>query len=377
MSHPLPPTVADPAARVAPASVAASATALAAVLVEQGRPLEFRRVALPSLAEGEMLVRVTACSLCGSDLHTAHGRRPHVVPTILGHEIIGRVAAVGPGEPVRDVAGVPLTVGERITWSVCASCGTCDRCRRDLPQKCRSLFKYGHSALDGRYGLSGGLADHVHLVPGTAVVRIPDGLSDAAAAPASCAMATAAAIIRTAGDVRGRTVVVFGAGMVGLAVASLARARGAGRVTIVDPQADRLERAALAVPGCAVGTQPTADPADGSDGADVVVEASGVAASVSAALDLVATGGTCVLAGTVSPVGTVAFDPERVVRRQVSIHGVHNYRPEDLVVAVSHLAGPDGVALAGLVGPIFPLDRVHEALAVAASGTALRVVVAP
>ena len=372
VNHPAP-TAADGAV---PHATPGTATALAAVLVEQGRPLEFRRVPLPVLAAGEALVRVTACSVCGSDLHTAHGRRPHVVPTILGHEIVGTIAGLGPGPPVRDVGGEPLTVGDRVTWSVCASCGACDRCRRGLPQKCRSLVKYGHAALESRHGLSGGLADHVHLVPGTAIVRLPAGLSEVAAAPASCAVATAAAIVRHAGDIRGRSVLVLGAGMLGVSVASLARARGAGGVTLVDPQADRLERAARAAPGCRVATQAFVDD-DGVDGFDLVVEAGGAPASVTAALDLVATGGTCVLAGTVSPVGTVPFDPERAVRRQVVIHGVHNYRPEDLVAAVAHLAGPHGAALAALVGPVFPLDRVREALEVAASGAALRVVVTP
>jgi len=98
---------------------------------------------------------------------------------------------------------------------------------------------------------------------------------------------------------------------------------------------------------------------------------------VAAALDLVGVGGTCVLAGTVSPIGTVPFDPERAVRRQVSIHGVHNYAPEDLVTAVDHLASADGAPLAAEVGPVFPLERLPEALAVAASGAALRVVVTP
>ena len=214
-------------------------------------------------------------------------------------------------------------------------------------------------------------------MPGTAIVRVPEALTDVAAAPASCAVATAAAIVRTAGDVRGRTVVVLGAGMVGLAVASLAVAGGASFVGIVDPRGDRLERAARAVPGCRTATGAAEMPTDGADGADVVVEAGGSRASVVAAIDLVATGGTCVLAGTVSPVGTVPFDPERIVRRQASIHGVHNYVPGDLVAALAHLAGTNGAPLAALVGPVFPLARVHEALAVAESGSALRVVVTP
>lgn len=383
-----------------------SSVARAAVLVAAGQPLQMQVVPVPALATGQLLVRVTACSLCGSDLHTAHGRRPHPIPTILGHEIVGRIAALGPGPAPVCVSGRPLAVGQRITWSVCASCGRCDRCLQGLPQKCRQLVKYGHSALDSPHGLSGGLADYVQVFPGTAIVPLPDTLADTAAAPASCAVATAAAIVRTVRQqldgfgpdgrrLAERSVVVLGGGMLGLSVASLLAAAGTRRLVLLDPVADRRTRAAATVPGLvAVAPPPRIDQpwlmsllADGSagreaaryepDGFDVVVEASGAAASIPAALDLVATGGTCILAGSVSPTPGISFDPERVVRRQVAIHGVHNYRPEDLVAAVSHLASPAGGPLGALAGPVFPIERINEAMQLAATPDALRVVVTP
>lgn len=386
-----------------------SSEARAAVLVVAGRPLELQSVPVPPLAAGELLVRVTACSLCGSDLHTAHGRRPHPVPTILGHEIVGRIAAIGPGPAPVCVSGRTLAIGQRITWSVCASCGRCDRCLQGMPQKCRQLVKYGHSALESPHGLSGGLADYVQVFPGTAIVPLPDTLSDTAAAPASCAVATAAAIVRTVRqqceargidgwNIQGRSGVVLGGGMLGLATASLLAAAGTRRLVLIDPVAERRTRAAATVPGLVVvppppqvdqawlGSLPGSLEADRvsdgdrqfeADGFDVVVEASGAAASIPAALALAATGGTCILAGSVSPTPGVAFDPERVVRRQIAIHGVHNYRPEDLVTAVEHLASPAGRPLGALAGPVFPIERVNEAIAAAATPGALRVVVAP
>jgi putative phosphonate catabolism associated alcohol dehydrogenase len=382
----------------------------AAVLVVPGQPLELQAVPVPPLAEGELLVRVTACSLCGSDLHTAHGRRPHPVPTILGHEIVGRIAALGPGSAPVCVSGRPLAVGQRITWSVCASCGRCDRCLQGMPQKCRQLVKYGHSALQSPHGLSGGLADYVQVFAGTAIVPLPDTLTDTAAAPASCAVATAAAIVRTVrqqlrafgpdgGSFARRSAVVLGGGMLGLSVASLLAAAGMRRLVLLDPVADRRTRAVATVPGLVAAapppqidqawvtsllTTPGAErPSDGeagrfeADGFDVVVEASGAVASIPAALALAATGGTCILAGSVSPTPGVAFDPERVVRRQLAVHGVHNYRPEDLVAAVEHLASPAGGPLGALAGPVFPIERVNEAMDLAATPDALRVVVTP
>jgi len=350
--------------------------ARAAVLVAPGRPLEHRSVPLRGPVGDEVLVRVLACSLCASDLHTAQGRRPHVMPTVLGHEIVGEVVAIGPGPP-RDILGATIESGRRITWSVCAACGACDRCHRGMPQKCRRLFKYGHARWNPPHGLAGGLADHLLLVPGTAIVPLPDGLSSVAAAPASCAVATAAAILRAGGTVTDRSVLVFGAGMLGLSVASLARAAGAGSVTVVDPRPGRLDRATAVVPRIMAAESPADGGSTADEGADLVVEAGGAAAAVASAIGMTAIGGTCVLAGTVSPVGTVAFDPERLVRRQVTIRGVHNYRPEDLLAAVRHLASPAGAGLAGAVGPVFPLDRVNDALAAAAAGDHLRVVVTP
>jgi len=362
----------------------AVATARVALLTRPGGPLELRDVPVPPLGEREVLVRIDACAVCGSDLHTAHGRRPHPLPTILGHEMAGTVVAVGAGPNIVDVDGATITAGERITWSVCASCGECDRCRGGLPQKCRQLFKYGHAAND-EHSLAGGFASHVVLRPGTAIVRLPAGLAAVAAASASCAVATAAAAIRINGDLRGRSVVVLGAGMLGLSVASLATARAAASVTVVDSRPERLDLLAAAAPqantvpwsGDEAGLERLLTGVLVTDGADLVVDAGGSVATAQAALRLIATGGTCVLAGTVAPVGNAAFDPERIVRRQATIRGVHNYRPEDLAAAVSHLASPAGAGLASLAGPVMPLDRIEEALVMAAAGTAVRVVVTP
>jgi len=362
----------------------AVATARVALLTRPGGPLELRDVPVPPLGEREVLVRIDACAVCGSDLHTAHGRRPHPLPTILGHEAAGTVVAVGAGPNIVDVDGATITAGERITWSVCASCGECDRCRGGLPQKCRQLFKYGHAAND-EHSLAGGFASHVVLRPGTAIVRLPAGLAAVAAASASCAVATAAAAIRINGDLRGRSVVVLGAGMLGLSVASLATARAAASVTVVDSRPERLDLLAAAAPqantvpwsGDEAGLERLLTGVLVTDGADLVVDAGGSVATAQAALRLIATGGTCVLAGTVAPVGNATFDPERIVRRQATIRGVHNYRPEDLAAAVSHLASPAGAGLASLAGPVMPLDRIDEALVMAAAGTAVRVVVTP
>ena len=160
-----------------------SKTTRAAVFLGPGSPLELREIPLPEPAGACLLVEVLACTLCGSDLHTMHGRRPVAVPTILGHEALGRVAGFGPDAPRRDAADRPLQAGDRVTWGVVASCGACFYCRRGLPQKCERQTKYGHEPLRPGSELTGGLAGHILLASGTTVLRVPDELTDAAACP--------------------------------------------------------------------------------------------------------------------------------------------------------------------------------------------------
>src|SRR5262249_34830595 len=139
-----------------------------------GQPLELVRFLAPEPRGAELVVRVTCCTLCRSDLHTHAGRRAEPTPTVLGHEIVGRVEAFGPEAPRHDAEGVPLSVGDRLTWAVAASCGSCFFCAEDLPQKCERPYKYGHQRVALERPTGGGLADCVVLVPGTFCLRVPD-----------------------------------------------------------------------------------------------------------------------------------------------------------------------------------------------------------
>jgi len=359
-------------------------TSRAMVFHEAGRPLELREFPLPRLAEGEVLVRVTCCTLCGSDVHTFEGRRSTPLPTVLGHEIIGQVAQLPPGPEVCSHQGDPLRIGDRITWSVAASCGECFFCNDGLPQKCRRLFKYGHERISERHPLSGGLADHCHLAAGTAIFRLPSDLSDAVACPANCATATVAAAMRYAGDCAGRVVLIQGAGMLGLTAAAMAGSAGAREVIVCDTVPERLPRAdSFGATRTACVDQgegqlaATVEEVTSGRGVDVAVEVSGDPAAIEAGIELLRVGGRYIWVGAVFPARPVTVSAETIVRKILSIQGMHNYAPEDLGSAVRFLEqnGPR-FPFEELVAEKFALEDANTAFLRATGCGALRVAVA-
>ncbi|UGQ11824.1 zinc-binding dehydrogenase [Yinghuangia sp. ASG 101] len=326
--------------------------------------------ALPPPGAGEVLVRIDLATVCGSDLHTVGGRRSAPVPAVLGHEQVGTVVAVGAGGAVC-VDGTPVVPGLRVVWSITASCGDCDRCRRGATQKCRTLRKYGHEPLDERAPLTGGFATHCVLVPGTSVVAVPDGLPDAVVSPASCATATVAAVLGAAGPLDGCRVLVTGAGMLGVTASAMA-ARAGAHVVVVDPDPGRRRQAARFGAAEVRGTrEPVGE-------VDAALELSGRPAAVRACLDALGVGGTAVLAGSVSPGEPVALDPQWLVRGLRTVVGVHNYRPADLQRATDFLAAHHRTyPFAELVGSPYPLHRLAAAVAAAPGAVELRQAVVP
>jgi alcohol dehydrogenase len=357
-----------------------SPTTRAAVFLGPGLPIELREIPLPEVNGAGMLVEVVACTLCGSDLHTMHGRRSVPVPTTLGHEILGRIVEFGPDAPHRDAAGRVLDLGDRVTWGIVANCGDCFYCRRGLPQKCERQTKYGHEPLRPGSELTGGLAGHCWLVPGTTVLRVPDHLSDAVACPANCATATVAAALEAAGPLDGRRVLVMGSGMLGVTAMAWARTLGAEAVIACDVAPDRLALARQ------FGATHTAAPDDvarvarectGGYGVDVALELTGAADAVEAILPLPRLGGVIVLVGSVFPTRPVPIAPEQVVRRCLTLRGVHNYAPAHLQAALNFLAGHPEYPFDGLVADWQPLVAIERVLASTGSPGHLRLGIRP
>lgn len=329
--------------------------------------LEITEVQAPPLQEGELLVRVLACTLCRSDLHTHAGRRHGPTPAILGHEIVGRIEAFGPGTPPVDLAGAPAALGDRITWSIVVGCDGCFFCDRDLPQKCVRLYKYGHEAVTPSRPLVGGLSDHIVLVRRTAWLRLPETIPTPVAALANCAGATAASALHAAGGVREQRVLVLGAGVLGMFAAAMAKSAGATLVVAVDPQEACRNRALTFGADAAFDVKQDdlvslLKKQTGGVGFDVALELAGATPSVATALAAVRTGGTAILVGSVAHCDPLPIDPEQIVRRMITLRGVHNYHPHDLQAAVEFLAGP-GVSFpfTSLVIEEFSLNNVESA----------------
>lgn len=330
---------------------------LTAAAVWTGSGVDVRTVPIPELGPGEVLVRVRLATVCGSDLHTVTGRRSAACPSVLGHEAVGDVVAVG--------AGADIPVGHRIIWSVTVACGVCSRCRSGLTAKCLSVRKVGHEPFDGDWPLSGSYATHLVLPRGTTIAVVPETLSDAVAAPAACATATVMATLDAAGELSGRRVLIGGAGMLGLTAVAACAAAGAD-VQVVDRNADRL----ALVPDFG-GRESDGGPVD------VAIDYTGSSAAVADALGRLDIGGTLVLAGSVTPGPALAVDPETVVRHWLTITGVHNYEPRHLHQAVTFLDDThERYPWETLVVAPVPLEDIAVALRPPPSGK-LRTAVTP
>lgn len=351
--------------------------ASAAVFHGEPQQIELADFALPRPRGSEVLVRVAGCTLCGSDIHTYEGRRTVPVPTVLGHEIVGEIVEMGPSAPRVDLGGRPLAVGDRVTWAIVAHCGECPMCRAGLPQKCARGVKYGHESLRPGQELLGGLASHCLLVENTSIVRLPSDMPLAVACPANCATATVAAALEAAGDLTGARVCLFGAGMLGLTACAMARALGAAVIHCVDPLPERLALARQ-FGATHVSTPeeyaPAAEQSVGAAGFDCVVELSGSADAFHASWPLLRTGGTLVLVGSVFPGPPVPVALEQIVRRNLTIRGVHNYAPRHLQMAVDFLERHAREApFEELVSTWYPLASIQEAFSASRQPGAIRV----
>lgn len=347
----------------------------------------FRLVTYPLRppAHGEVLVRNRMATICRSDIHTWRGHRPGPCPGLLGHEIIGDIVALGDGV-TRDMRDDPLRIGDRITWSEYFIPGSNYYTEvLDLPQKSRGVDKYGHMAATTAPHHHGGFGEYCYIVPRSWILRLPEVLTDAEAAPLNCGVATMIAVTEAAGIRIGQTVVVQGLGLLGLYGAAIAKARGARVVIGLDGDASRRERGFRY--GVDLAFDPGMDKADlqrevlaacRPEGADVVIEVCGSVEAIAQGIELPRTGGTYVLGGVVNPRAWVTLDANLILKKMLIVRGVHNYHPRNLIEALDFVvANRARFPFHELVDGRYPLDRVGAAMADAAAQRVLRAAIVP
>ncbi|GAB4107805.1 zinc-binding dehydrogenase [Echinicola sediminis] len=355
--------------------------ATAMVFNEAKVPFTASSIALPELKEGEVLVKNIYSTICASDLHTFYGRRNACRHSILGHEIIGEVVGIAK-EGVEDYFGDALSLGDKITWSVYAHDPHSRTSQKGYPQKCETLYKYGHEQIGEHYQLNGGFASHCHLRKGTSIFKLPSGLSNQEAAPLNCTHATIAGAIRLAGSLQGKNVLINGVGMLGLSACAMSKEQGATRVWAMDIDPKKLAKAkAFGADQSILYHSEQTLPWDSIrelGGIDVIIETSGVPDAVENCVKLLGIGGTVVLVGSVFAQRDVQLNAEHIVRNLLTIKGLHNYKPEDLASAIAFLeAKKEQYPFEGLVGKEFPLHELDEAFETGNKGKFYRVGVRP
>ncbi|MFP4611869.1 MAG: galactitol-1-phosphate 5-dehydrogenase [Spirochaetaceae bacterium] len=282
-------------------------------LVENNR-FEYKDVSDPVPAEDEVLIRVRAVGICGSDVHGmdgSTGRR--IPPVVMGHEAAGDVAAVGS-------AVKHLAPGVRVTFDSTIYCGECFYCRRGEINFCENRRVLGVSARE--YRRDGAFAEYV-AVPERGVYPIPDEVSYEHAAmvePAAIAMHAARLTPHDIGD----TVVVVGTGMIGLLLIQVLRAAGYGQIIAADIDDHKLETALSLGADRVVNTRSASLEAAVSEltegrGARSAFDAVGVGASFDAGVATVRRGGTVTVIGNLAE--TVHAPLQYLVTREIRVQG--------------------------------------------------------
>ena len=333
-------------------------TMRAAVLRDYDKGLQVETIRTPRPKAGEVLIKVTACGLCHSDLHVIGGAIAFPLPAVLGHEVAG---------------------------GFLMPCGQCRHCAAGHDELCEPFFELNRLkgvlydgttrlyALDGEpiqmYSM-GGLAEY-SVVPATALAPVPEGVDPVSSAILGCAAMTGYGAVRRGADIKyGETVAVVAVGGVGSNIVQIARAFGASQVIAIDVADDKLE-AVKAFGATATINSMTQDAREevlkltNGRGVDVSFEALGIPSTWNTALDVLADGGRMVPIGLGAGRQTAEVEINRTVRRSQSILGSYGARTRQDLPAVVDLAARGIINYDDLVTRRFSLDEAaagYEAL---------------
>ena len=339
----------------------------AAVFLGPDQRLFVREVDTPRPGPGEVLVRVAACGVCHTDLHYLDHGTPTFKPPplILGHEVSGTVAEVGPGVE-------RLATGDRVLVPAVLPCGECALCRTGRENVCERSVMLGNHVDGGYAEYLVVAARHPFLLPPEIPLQEGAIIADALTTPYH-------AVVNRARVRPGDWVLVVGCGGIGLNLVQMAAALG-GRVIAVDLNdaklewAERLGAEAVLNSGRAPRLDREVRALTGGGGADVALEAVGRASTQEQALACLRTGGRLVLVGY-SP-EPLPLNAGRVMFRELEVLGSLGCRPVDYP-RVIELARQGRVRVEELVTHHFSLERINDAFDTLRAGEAVRAVVVP
>jgi threonine dehydrogenase-like Zn-dependent dehydrogenase len=342
-----------------------------AVLKHSRGPWDFQRYPLPDPEPGAILVKVSYANVCGSDLHVWRGETP--LPEggrALGHEMAGRVAALGPGVTA-DATGQPLCEGDRIIYNYFFPCGHCIACLRALPECCPNKRRPGNGVPGQAPYFIAGFSEYYYLLPGHVCVKVPDDLPDSVVAPINCALAQVIQGLESGGFRQGDTLVVQGAGGLGLNMIAAARDMGAGLIIAVDGIPGRLALAREFGADHVLDLRECPTPADriaavkeltNGNGATHVADVAGVRGVVAEGIEMLANGGTYLEIGSIVPGFAFPLDPNEACRRGLRFIAFLQYDTRLLPRALDFVVrSRNRVPWERVVSHTFPLEAIQDA----------------
>ncbi len=356
-----------------------------------GKPMQIKEYEVREPDPGGIVVKMTIANVCGSDLHQCRGEfdvekfgRPY--PQILGHEMTGTIWKLGEGVS-RDTAGLPIKEGDRVVWRYFYPCGTCRACMKRVSRACPNARAYLTSSCDEPPHFYGAFGDYYYVRPGAAIFKVPDSLTDQMVAGVNCALSQVVGGMQLANVKLGESVVIQGAGGLGVYATAVAKEMGAGRVIVIDSIPERLELAR------GFGADEVIDIEQFPDsdlrvkrvleltdnwGADVVAELVGHPRVCNEGLRMVGRTGRYLEIGNISPGLTYELDPSYLVFGNRTILGMVYYEAEHLQQALDLLSRTrDRYPWQKVVSHTFPLAQINEAFVEADAGRVTRAAIVP
>ena len=362
-----------------------------AVFHGTGKPFEIREYPVPEPEPGAILIKVALANVCGSDLHYWRGELDYVkmgrpLPLNTGHEHVGTVAKLGPGVTT-DTAGQPLTVGDRVAYRFFFPCGRCRACLMRRTKSCPVRQANWLVSCEVWPHFQGGFGQYFYLRPNHAVFKLSPDISDQMAAGVNCAFTQVYAGLDVAGLRAGQTVVIQGAGGLGVYACAVAREMGAARVIVIDGIDERLELARRFGATETVDLRQDATPEariarvkrlTDDWGGDVVMELVGNPKVVDEGLRMTALEGTYVEIGNINVGWKAEFDPAWIIFGNRRIIGLSHYEAEHLRGALDLMARTrTRYPWDKVVSHTFPLEAINEAFAQQDRGHVTRAAIVP